>query len=141
MSVTETDDSVVATASSPAGKASLDLLARPEKGNDTVASALHAQSPVIGIAPEPRRHLPSDLMRTAGHHPVLGEIDERAVSVISDRLIGRRLHAPRNEASSDREIHLNNASSQGPCSPRNIKRRSQSDARVLSERSERKILP
>ncbi|OPH83163.1 hypothetical protein B2M20_09090 [Nitrobacter vulgaris] len=64
---------------------------KPEKGNDTVASALHAQSPIIGIAPEPRRHLPRDLMRTAEHHLVLGEIDERAIALVIEAVTG---HAP-----------------------------------------------
>ncbi len=65
---------------------------RPEKGNETVASALHSQSPIIGIAPDPRRHLPRDLMRTAEHHLVLGELDESAVALVVEVVTGR---APR----------------------------------------------
>jgi len=64
---------------------------KPDKGNDLVASALHAQSPIIGIAPEPRRHLPRDLMRTAEHHLILGEIDERAIALVIEAVTG---HAP-----------------------------------------------
>lgn len=61
---------------------------KPEKGNEAVASALHAQSPIIGVAPDPRRHLPRDLMRTAEHHLVLGDIDERAVSLVIEAVTG-----------------------------------------------------
>lgn len=64
---------------------------KPDKGNDLVASALHAQSPIIGIAPEPRRHLPRDLMRTAEHHLNLGEIDEPAIALVIEAVTG---HAP-----------------------------------------------
>ena len=64
---------------------------KPDKGNDLVASALHAQSPIIGIAPEPRRHLPRDLMRTAEHHLILGEIDDRAIALVIEAVTG---HAP-----------------------------------------------
>jgi hypothetical protein len=54
---------------------------RPEKGNDKVAMAVHAQSPIVGIAPAPRRHLPRDLLRAAEYELTIGDIDENALEV------------------------------------------------------------
>ncbi len=62
---------------------------KPEKGNEAVASALHAQRPIIGVAPDPRRHLPRDLMRTAEHHLVLGYIDESAGALVIEAVTGQ----------------------------------------------------
>ncbi len=62
---------------------------KPEKGNETVASALHGQGPIIGIAPDPRRHLPRDLMRTSEHHLVLGDLDESAVALVIEAVTGQ----------------------------------------------------
>jgi hypothetical protein len=62
---------------------------RPDKGNEAVASALHAQSPIVGVAPDPRRHLPRDLMRTAEHHLSLGDIDESAVALVIEAVTGQ----------------------------------------------------
>jgi cell division protease FtsH len=71
---------------------------KPEKGNEAVASALHAQSPIIGIAPDPRRHLPRDLMRTTEYHLVLGDIDESAVALVIEAVTGQ---APQGAIDSD----------------------------------------
>jgi len=63
----------------------------PDKGNDTIAAAIHAQSPIVGVAPEPNRHLPRDLMRAAEHHLVLGDIDESVIALVIDAVTGRPL--------------------------------------------------
>lgn len=63
----------------------------PDKGNDTIAAAVHARSPIVGVAPEPCRHLPRDLMRAAEHHLVLGDIDETVIALVIDAVTGRPL--------------------------------------------------
>jgi hypothetical protein len=62
---------------------------KPDKGNDIVASALHAQSPVVGIAVDPRRHLPRDLMRASECHLTIGQIDEAALALVIEAVTGQ----------------------------------------------------
>ena len=45
---------------------------KAERGNDVIAKALHARAPIFGIAPDPRRYLPRDLLRAAEHHLSVG---------------------------------------------------------------------
>jgi ATP-dependent Zn protease len=61
---------------------------KPEKGNDVVATALHAHSAIVGIAADPRRHLPRDLMRAAEFHLVIGQIDAAALSLVIEAVTG-----------------------------------------------------
>ncbi|MHA6646237.1 AAA family ATPase [Mesorhizobium sp. A623] len=63
---------------------------KPDSGNDAIAEALHARATVIGIAPEPRRQLPRDLMRSAEYHLVLPEIDDSALSLVIEAVTGKR---------------------------------------------------
>jgi len=63
---------------------------KPDSGNDSVADALHARSTIIGIAPEPRRQLPRDLMRSAEFQLVLPEIDQSALSLVVEAVTGKR---------------------------------------------------
>ncbi|TGU93227.1 AAA family ATPase [Mesorhizobium sp. M00.F.Ca.ET.151.01.1.1] len=63
---------------------------KPDSGNDAVADALHARSTIIGIAPDPRRQLPRDLMRSAEFHLVLPEIDQSALSLVIEAVTGKR---------------------------------------------------
>jgi len=63
---------------------------KPDSGNDLVASALHARATIIGIAPDPRRQLPRDLMRSAEYHLVLPEIDESALFLVIEAVTGKR---------------------------------------------------
>ncbi|MGB3541052.1 MAG: AAA family ATPase [Mesorhizobium sp.] len=63
---------------------------KPDSGNDAIAEALHARATIIGIAPEPRRQLPRDLMRSAEYHLVLPEIDESALSLVIEAVTGKR---------------------------------------------------
>jgi hypothetical protein len=60
----------------------------PDKGNELVVSALHELRPIIGIAPEPQRHLPRDLMRAADVHLVLGNLDECTLVLVIEAVTG-----------------------------------------------------
>ncbi|MEH2500266.1 cell division protease FtsH [Bradyrhizobium sp. AZCC 1678] len=62
---------------------------KAERGNDTVASALHARAPVFGVAPDPRRHLPRDLLRAAEHHLSLSQLDSSAIALVIEAVTGR----------------------------------------------------
>lgn len=63
---------------------------KPGSGNEVVANSLHARATIIGIAPEPRRQLPRDLMRSAEYHLVLPEIDDSALSLVIEAVTGKR---------------------------------------------------
>lgn len=67
---------------------------KPEKGNDVVAAALHAHCPIVGIAVDPRRHLPRDLMRAAESHLVIGELDAQGLSLVIEAVSGEAPTAP-----------------------------------------------
>ena len=62
---------------------------KPDKGNDVVASALHSQSPVVGIAVDPRRHLPRDLMRASECHLTIGQLDAAAIALVIEAVTGK----------------------------------------------------
>jgi cell division protease FtsH len=62
---------------------------KPDKGNDVIAAALHAHSPVIGIAADPRRQLPRDLMRAAECHLTIGQIDATALALVIEAVTGK----------------------------------------------------
>lgn len=63
---------------------------KPDKGNEAIAFALHMRSTIIGIAPDPRRQLPRDLMRSAEYHLVLPELDASAVALVVEAVTGKR---------------------------------------------------
>src|SRR5690606_35283957 len=50
----------------------------------TMAYALHMRSTIIGIAPDPRRQLPRDLMRSAEYQLVLPELDASALALVKN---------------------------------------------------------
>ncbi|MCK9917370.1 AAA family ATPase [Microbacteriaceae bacterium K1510] len=62
---------------------------KPDKGNDVVAAALHAHCPLIGIAADPRRHLPRDLMRAAECHLTIGQMDTAALALVIEAVTGK----------------------------------------------------
>lgn len=75
---------------------------RPEKGNRSVASALHRRMPIVGIAPDPVRHLPSTLLQSVEHALSLPALDETAVALVIEVVTGK---AP-TQAISDEIIRL-----------------------------------
>lgn len=70
---------------------------KAERGNDIVADALHARAPVFGVAPDPRRHLPRDLLRACEHHLSLGALDASAIALVIEAVTGRPPFAPIDE--------------------------------------------
>lgn len=63
---------------------------KPDSGNEEIADALHARSTIIGIAPDPRRQLPRDLMRSAEYRLVLPEMDHSALALVVEAVTGKR---------------------------------------------------
>lgn len=61
---------------------------RPEKGNREVATALQHRIPILGIAPDPARHLPQALMRTAEYRLVLPSLDQSAIALVIEAVTG-----------------------------------------------------
>lgn len=62
--------------------------ARPDKGNEVVGSALHVRIPIVGIAPDPKRQLPRDLMRSAEHRIALPELDHAGLALVIEAVVG-----------------------------------------------------
>ena len=62
---------------------------RPDVGNLMVASALHARVPIVGVAPDPTRQLPRDLLRAAEHRIVLPGLDESGLDLVIEAATGR----------------------------------------------------
>jgi ATP-dependent Zn protease len=62
---------------------------KPDEGNDLIAAAIHARCPIIGIATDPRRHLPRDLMRAAECHLSIGQIDAAAIALVIEAVTGK----------------------------------------------------
>ncbi len=63
---------------------------KPERGNDTISHVLHMGIPIVGVAPDPRRHLPRDLIRAAEFHLTLGQMDESAIALVIEAVTGAR---------------------------------------------------
>ncbi|KLK93143.1 ATPase [Microvirga vignae] len=61
---------------------------RPDKHNDLVALALHMRLPILGVAPDPRRHLPRDLMRAAEYQLAMPQLDESALRLVVEAVTG-----------------------------------------------------
>jgi len=70
---------------------------KPESGNDVVAQALHSRAPIVGLAPDPKRHLPRDLRRAAEHHLSLGQLDAAAISLVIEASTGSAPQMPIDE--------------------------------------------
>jgi len=64
---------------------------RPDKGNKEITPALQRRIPVMGIAPDPARHLPQALMRTAEFRLALPSLDQSAIALVIEAVTG---HAP-----------------------------------------------
>ncbi|MFB0493614.1 cell division protease FtsH [Methylobacterium sp. OAE515] len=61
-----------------------------EIGNDVVAAMLHARVPFIGVAPDPRRELPRDLVRAADAAIALPSLDPSALALVVEAVVGSR---------------------------------------------------
>ena len=61
---------------------------KPDKGNDAVADALHLRNPIIGIAADPRRHLPRDLLRAAEYRLSISQLDADAIALVIEAVTG-----------------------------------------------------
>jgi cell division protease FtsH len=62
--------------------------ARPDKGNEVIGSALHVRIPIVGIAPDPKRQLPRDLMRSAEHRIALPGLDQTGLAFVVEAVVG-----------------------------------------------------
>ncbi|MFK5595855.1 AAA family ATPase [Methylobacterium sp. HMF5984] len=61
---------------------------RTDVGNSMVASALHARVPIVGVAPDPMRQLPRDLLRAAEHRLMLPGLDRSGLDLVIDAVTG-----------------------------------------------------
>lgn len=61
---------------------------RRDKGSREITSALQYRIPILGIAPDPPRHLPQALMRTAVFKLVLPSLDGAAVALVIEAVTG-----------------------------------------------------
>jgi DNA polymerase III delta prime subunit len=59
------------------------------KGNDVVADVVFRSETLIGIATDPKRHLPRDLLRIAEHHLRLPLLDVSALHLVIESATGR----------------------------------------------------
>ncbi len=62
--------------------------ARPERGNEVIGTALHVRIPIVGIAPDPKRQLPRDLMRSAEHQIALASLDQTGLALVVEAVVG-----------------------------------------------------
>ena len=63
---------------------------RPDLGNDLVGDALHARVPLVGVAPDPKRQLPRDLLRAAEHRLSLSALDQAGLDLVVEAVVGGR---------------------------------------------------
>lgn len=63
---------------------------RPDKGNDEVCEAVQAGHAVVGVAPDPARFLPSDLVRAAEATIAIAPLDAEAVALAIESVVGSR---------------------------------------------------
>lgn len=63
---------------------------RPEIGNQMIGHALHAHIALFGIAPDPMRQLPRDLLRAAEYRLTLPTLDHEALDLTIEAVTGDR---------------------------------------------------
>jgi cell division protease FtsH len=61
---------------------------KPEVGNEVIARAIHAGAPIVGIATDPTRYLPRDLIRAAEIELSVPQIDASAISLVVEAVAG-----------------------------------------------------
>ena len=83
---------------------------RPDKGNDAVGEAAQSRHAVIGIAVDPNRTLPRDLVRAAEHRIAVLPLDPSAVGLVVEAVTGeipdRELAGPLAEACTPTDLRL-----------------------------------
>ena len=62
---------------------------KPDKGNDIVADGLHARARIVGIATDPKKHLPHDLMRASEYLLTIDNLDTSAISLVIEAVTGQ----------------------------------------------------
>jgi ATP-dependent Zn protease len=62
----------------------------PEYGNNLIVEALHVRVPLIGIAPDPVRHLPRELLRSAEYRVAIPALDRSAVELVVEEIFGQQ---------------------------------------------------
>lgn len=61
---------------------------RPERGNEMVGAAVVAGVPVVGVAADPARTLPRDLMRAVDREILVGPLDAEALCLVIEAVTG-----------------------------------------------------
>ena len=59
-----------------------------DRDNRAAVLALHHGFPIVGVAADPARHLPRDLLRCAEHHLTLGRLDASALALTLEAVTG-----------------------------------------------------
>jgi cell division protease FtsH len=62
---------------------------RSDKGNDIIARAIHTRAPIVGIATDPRRHLPRDLLRACEYKIEMQNLDASAIGLVVEAVTGK----------------------------------------------------
>jgi cell division protease FtsH len=60
----------------------------PERSNPDIVLSLNRRDLIVGIAPDPKRHLPSALLRTAEYRLSISPLDEQALRLILEAITG-----------------------------------------------------
>jgi cell division protease FtsH len=60
----------------------------PETGNEVVVHTRHLGLPLVGVAPDPARDLPRDLLRIAEAHLVLPPLDAEGLALVVESVTG-----------------------------------------------------
>lgn len=60
----------------------------PSRGNDDVIAALSQRWPIVGVSPDPQRHLPKALMRTAEYRLSLPAFDDWTLRFVLEVVTG-----------------------------------------------------
>lgn len=66
----------------------------PDRGNTDVVRALNAKWPVVGIAPDARRHLPSSLLRMAEYQLTLPVLDDWTIRLVLEAITSKAYAGP-----------------------------------------------
>jgi len=62
---------------------------KSSRGNDIIARAIHAGATIVGIATNPRHHLPRDLVRAREFEIAMPNLDAAAISLVVEAVTGK----------------------------------------------------